>query len=85
MRDRDQNLLARYDALFTASRVAVVDLTAAVVDGATTLRAKYGFKAPDALHLATAIECGATGFWTGDGGLARCMEIPIVLIAAATP
>lgn len=66
MRDGDQALLARYDALFAASRVAVVDLTVAVVDGATKLRAKHGFKAPDALHLATAIECGATGFWTGE-------------------
>jgi predicted nucleic acid-binding protein len=62
-----------------------VDLTLAVVDGATRPRAKYGFKAPDALHLATAIECSAKGFWTGDAALARCVEVPVVLIAADTP
>lgn len=38
MRDGDLALLARYDALFAASRVAVRDLTAVVVDGATQLR-----------------------------------------------
>jgi predicted nucleic acid-binding protein len=84
VREGDQGLLARYDALFTASRVAVLDLSAAVVDGATTLRAKYGFKSPDALHLASAVECGAVVFWTGDASLARCGEVP-VLVIAATP
>ena len=54
MREGDHALLARYDALFAASRVVARDLTAAVVDGATDLRAKYGFKSPDALHLASA-------------------------------
>lgn len=62
LREGDHRLLANYDALFAASRVAVRDLSAAAVDGATTLRAKYGFKSPDALHLASAVECGAVAF-----------------------
>ena len=78
-RDGDHLLLARYDALFAASRVALRDLTAAVVDRATQLRARYGFKSPDALHLASAVECGAAAFWTS---LARCAEVPVVVIAA---
>ncbi len=61
------------------------DLTAAVVDGATQLRAKYGFKSPDALHLASAVDCGAAAFWTGDASLTRCVEVPVVVIAASTP
>ena len=50
--------------IFAAGRVALLELSTAVVDGATRLRAKYGFKTPDALHLAAAVECGAAGFWT---------------------
>src|SRR5258708_4570585 len=83
MRDRNSALLARYDALFAASRVALRDLTAAVVDGATHLRATYGFKSPDALQLASAVECGAAAFWTGDASLARCLEVPVVVISAS--
>jgi predicted nucleic acid-binding protein len=85
VRDGDQALLARYDALFGASRLVLRDLTASVVDGATQLRARYGFKSPDALHLASAIECGAAAFWTGDAALSRCVEVPVVVIAVAVP
>jgi predicted nucleic acid-binding protein len=85
LRDGDHALLARYDALFAASRVAVRGLTAAVVDGATQLRAKYGFKSPDALHLASAVEGGAAAFWTGDASLARCVEVPVLVVLASTP
>jgi uncharacterized protein len=65
LRDGDHALLVRYDSLFGASRVAVRNLTTSVVDGATQLRAKYGFKSPDALHLASAVDCRAAAFWTG--------------------
>jgi predicted nucleic acid-binding protein len=81
MRDGETALLTRYDALFAASRVGVLDLTASVVDRATPLRAKYAFKAPDALHLATAIDGGSVAFWTGDAALARCTEISVVVLS----
>jgi predicted nucleic acid-binding protein len=58
-----------------------LDLSASVVDRATDLRAKYSFKAPDALHLATAIDGGSMAFWTGDAALARCLEIPVVVLS----
>jgi uncharacterized protein len=81
MRDGAAALLGRYDALFAANRIDVLDLTASVVDRATDLRAKYAFKAPDALHLATAIDGGSVAFWTGDAALARCVEIPVVVLS----
>jgi predicted nucleic acid-binding protein len=56
-------------------------LTASVVDRATDLREKYAFKAPDAPHLATAIDGGFVAFWTGDAMLARCVEIPVVVLS----
>jgi predicted nucleic acid-binding protein len=83
MRDGDHALLGRYDSLFGASRVAVLDVSANVIDRATELRARHGFKSPDAIHLATALECGATEFWTGDAALSRCTDVPVTVLLPA--
>jgi len=80
VRDGDATLLARYEAFFTAQRFRVSEISAAVVERATDLRAKYGFKTPDALHLATAILEHADVVLTGDAQLERCTEIPVEVI-----
>ena len=83
MRDNNPALLARYDALFAATRMEIVPLSTAVVDRATELRAKYGFKSPDALHLAAAIESGASVFVTGDDKLERCGELKMEILQSS--
>src|SRR5664279_2083288 len=57
-RDSNDSLLKRYDDLFFATRVCLVDISAAIIDHATILRARYGYKTPDAIHLATCIGAG---------------------------
>lgn len=84
-RDGDAALLGRYDSVFAASRVMVADITAGVIDRATAVRATHGFKSPDAIHLATAIESGASEFWTGDAALAKCTDVRVVVLATGTP
>lgn len=84
-RDGNRALLERYDMLFGAGRVVVLDVSADVVDRATDLRARYGFKTPDAIHLATAIESAATEFWTGDAALLRCTDIAVTVLLPAAP
>ena len=81
LRDGDAALLGTYDAFFTRARVLVVDLTAAVLDRATELRARHGFKTPDAIHLASAMEAGADAFLTGDAGLAKCPGMTVELLS----
>jgi predicted nucleic acid-binding protein len=51
-----------------------------VIERATDLRASYGFKTPDALHLASAIEEKADVFITGDSKLAKCKEIRVEVV-----
>lgn len=77
LRDRDAELLKKYDEFFTRGRLAVVEISAPIVEKATELRAGYGFKTPDAIHLATAIAQQADLFITGDAALTRCVELTV--------
>ena len=81
LRDANSSLLDEYDAIFGAEEFIFVDVTAAVLDRATELRARHGFKTPDAIHLASAIEGGADAFLTGDAALARCPDVSVEVFA----
>lgn len=80
LRGGDTALLARYEAFFTARRFRLAELTPAIIEEATRLRAKYGFKTPDALHPATGILEKADVFLTGDQQLQKCTEIQVEVI-----
>jgi len=60
----------------------LVDITSEVIERATGLRAGYGFKTPDAIHLASAIEEKADIFLTGDESLVRCREVAVEILRA---
>jgi len=45
------------------------------------IRAEHGFKAPDAIQLATAVRAGADGFVTNDRQLRRFRGIDVVVLA----
>lgn len=55
----------------------ILDIGHAVVDIASDLCAKYRLRVPDAIHIATAISCGATFFVTNDRALKKVKEIPV--------
>ena len=82
LREADTTLLARYDAFF--QQVQIVELSAAVVDAATLLRASTGLKTPDALQAACAL--GLTppvGFVTSDAGFARVPGLTLLQVQLA--
>lgn len=79
-RVNDLQLLALYGAFFSSMEVDVLEITRAVVEKATDLRAAIGVKTPDALHLASAIVSGAAVLLTGDKALGRCTEIKVEVI-----
>lgn len=80
LREGDVSLLAAYERFFAARRLVLGELTQAVIERATELRARYGFKTPDAIHLATAIVERADVFLTGDANLARCTELTVDVV-----
>lgn len=80
IRNHDDKLLGAYDSFFGASRLVILDITGEIIERATSLRAELGFKTPDAIHLASAIEANADLFVTGDVDLARCPSIVVELL-----
>jgi predicted nucleic acid-binding protein len=72
--------LAQFDVFFAGVELVLAEVSPAVVEQATDLRARYNLKTPDALPYATAVEVGATVFLTGDRALSRCSEVPVEVL-----
>jgi predicted nucleic acid-binding protein len=80
LRDRQTHLIANYDNFLSGRSISLCDISAAIIDRATELRALHNFKTPDAIHLATAMETRADVFLTGDAALARCTGLSVDVI-----
>lgn len=77
----DQMLINAYNSLFeNTAGVTLVSVNKNIARTAAELRAKYGLKTPDALHVATALETGCQAFLTNDKGLKQVSEIPILVL-----
>lgn len=68
-REGDLVMQRRFEQAF--DRLLMLEIDAAVFDAATTLRARFGLRTPDALHLACAQHHGCRALWTNDGRLER--------------
>ena len=80
LKRKDAAALAAFDGFFARPEVQTMHLPAVVFDRAAQLRADLGFKTPDALHLAAAIEGGCDRFLTNDVRLASCADIPVEVL-----
>jgi predicted nucleic acid-binding protein len=80
LRAGDHATLRQFEVFFAGIELSLIDVSAAVVERATDLRAKYNLKTPDALHYATAVEAGAIVFLTGDRTLSRCSEVAVEVL-----
>lgn len=69
MRSGDRALRLRYERAMDL--LVLLDIPPAVYDGAAELRARFGLRTPDALHLACAQHHGCQALWTNDERLAR--------------
>jgi predicted nucleic acid-binding protein len=82
LREGNAPLLMRYDDFFAA--VHIVELSPAVVDAATNLRARYGLKTPDALQAACAFAASERAlFVTADAEFSRVAGLDVRLISVA--
>jgi predicted nucleic acid-binding protein len=58
IRDGEHAVLDAFDRYFAEVVTEIVPLCRQVIDQATLLRARYGIRTPDAIHLAAAITSG---------------------------
>ncbi len=75
MREGNAALLHEFDQFFNDSVSEIVVLTRDVMDRATEIRSRYGFKTPDAIHLAAASASNCEVFLTNDLRLSNFNEI----------
>ena len=80
LRDGNTDLLKDYDDFFQAAFEEILPLTREVMDQATEIRAQYGFKTPDAIHLSAAVVSSCNVFLTNDHRLDRFNEITIEIV-----
>ena len=66
--------------LMSIPNLDVVEITVSMAIEAARFRTRYGFKTPDALHLACAVTDGADEFVTSDKKLLKCKEIRVKLL-----
>ena len=59
----------------------MVPVTVEVADRAALLRARYGLRTPDAIHVASALAVGAEAYITNDRKLKVVKEISVLVLA----
>jgi predicted nucleic acid-binding protein len=76
-----QDIADEYELLLTHfPNLELIPLTRDILLQAAALRAAHGLRTPDALHVATAIECGAAAIVTNDASWSRQRAIPVVAL-----
>jgi uncharacterized protein len=80
LREGNTALLHDYDDYFAEVVEELVVLSRAVIDRATDMRARYGFRTPDAIHLAAAVVSGCDVFLTNDYRLNRFPDVAMDVI-----
>lgn len=81
LRDGETALLAAFDRYFAEIALSIIPLSRPIIDRATQLHARYGFKTPDAIHLAAAIAAECDLFLTNDHRLDSCVEIKVEVLS----
>jgi predicted nucleic acid-binding protein len=83
LRRRDASALARFDAFFQHADLQWVELSEAVVERATLLRAEHNLRTPDALQAASCLQLGSGAVMvTGDVGFQRVPALRLALLTS---
>ena len=78
---KQSHYVSEYRAmLLNTQSILTIPMNSIVAERAAELRAKYGLKTPDALHVATALETGSQAFLTNDLALKRVTEIQVLVL-----
>jgi predicted nucleic acid-binding protein len=68
------------DILVNSGGYQLVPVSVLIASAAAGIRARYGLRTPDALHIASAIHVACDAFLTNDAGIRRVTELPILIL-----
>lgn len=81
LKNQDTALATAYSNLFESTNgLSLTPVDSIVARLCADLRARYGLKTPDGLHIATALVTQCNAFLTNDLGLKRVSEIRILML-----
>ncbi len=81
LREGNAALAQQYrDILVNNSDFELLPITIHIAEAAADLRARYGLRTPDALHIAAAISAGCDTFLTNDSSFKRVAEIGVLVL-----
>lgn len=86
LRRSDDAALGRFDVFFARPDLRWVELTPAVVECATSLRALHNLRTPDALQAACCLQLGTEALMvSGDSAFARVPGLALLLVEGSPP
>jgi predicted nucleic acid-binding protein len=72
------DLVAQYrERILNFPNLNIKNLNSNIIEISSDLHAKYTLNTPDAIHLATSIDAGASVFYTNDKNLKKIKEIKV--------
>lgn len=81
LREGNKKLADKYKTILLSSTdLETCEISNAISERAAVIRAKYGFKTPDSIQLATAIVRKADYFLTNDNALKQVKEIKVIAL-----
>lgn len=81
LREGNKKLADKYKTiLLSSSDLETCEISNPISERAAVIRAKYGFKTPDSIQLATAIVRKADYFLTNDTALKQVKEIKVIVL-----
>lgn len=84
LRERDDKLCDLFRALlFDSQEVRLIPTTRDIWESAADLRARLGFKTPDAIHAASALAVESRLLVTNDPHFKRLQDPPVVILSEA--
>jgi predicted nucleic acid-binding protein len=81
LREGNKKLAEKYKTILLSSNdLETCEISNEISERAAIIRAKYGFKTPDSIQLATAIVRKADYFLTNDSALKQVNEIKVIIL-----
>jgi predicted nucleic acid-binding protein len=79
--ERNNDLVTAYETLLTDFRIDLIPISNSHLREAAALRAKFGFKTPDAIHAATAESAGCSHLIANDSAFRRLDIIKVLILS----